>query len=178
MGEDTYVFSKAVGQNGSVLAIEAHPSTFKALSLFLQLNEIKNIKAENIAASNTNGTLWLSSLPDDGWQCNSLICNKDSENKVKVSTLQLDKLPDIMSKKTIAFIKINIEGAEVLALEGARQTLEKTKHICVCCHDFLGSSTQTKNDVCSILVQAGFTLSFTSPDSPPYERDFVYGTKH
>jgi FkbM family methyltransferase len=177
MGEDSYVFSKAVGQNGSVFAIEAHPSTFKALSLFLQLNEIKNIKAENTAASNEDGTLWLSSLPDDDWQCNSLICNNDSEKKVKVSTLQLDNFPIIMDQATIDFMKINIEGAEVLALEGARQTLAKTKNICVCCHDFLGSSTQTKNEVCSILVGAGFTLSFTSPDSPPYERDFVYGTK-
>jgi len=178
MGEDTYVFSKAVGPYGSVLAIEAHPSTFKALSLFLQLNEFKNIIAENLAASNSDGTLWLSSLPDEDRQCNSLICNEESENKVEVRTLRLDDFPIVMDQTTIDFMKINIEGAEVLALVGARQTLAKTKNICVCCHDFLGSSTQTKNEVCSILVEAGFTLSFTSPDSPSYERDFVYGTKH
>jgi FkbM family methyltransferase len=177
MGEDTYVFSRAVGELGLVLAIEAHPSTFKVLSLFLQLNEIKNVKAENFAASNADGTLWLSSLSDDDWQCNSVIHNEDSENKVEVRTLRLDDNPIIMNRNIIDFIKINIEGAEVLALNGARQTLAKTKNICVCCHDFLGSSTQTKNDVCAILVEAGFTLSFTSPDSPPYERDFVYGTK-
>ena len=177
MGEDTYVFSKAVGPHGSVLAIEAHPSTFKVLSLFLQLNEIHNVKAENLAASNTDGTLWLSSLPEGDWQCNSLICNEESENKIEVKTLRLDDMPIIINREVIDFMKINIEGAEVLALNGAHQTLAKTKNICVCCHDFLGSSTQTKSDVCSILTKAGFMLSFTSPDSPPYERDFVYGTK-
>ena len=177
MGEDTYVFSKAVGPNGSVLAIEAHPSTFKALSLFLQLNEIKNTKVENLAISNADGTLALSSFSDDKWQCNSLICNEDEENTVEVRTLRLDNLPILKDLTTIDFIKINIEGAEVLALEGARDTMAKTKNICVCCHDFLGSSTRTKNKVSSILVQAGFTLSFPAPTSPPYERDFVYGTK-
>jgi FkbM family methyltransferase len=177
MGEDSYVFSKAVGPRGSVLAIEAHPSTFKVLSLFLQLNEIHNVKAENLAASNTGGTLWLSSLPDADWQCNSLICNEESENKIEVKTLRLDDMPILINRDIIDFMKINIEGAEVFALNGAHQTLAKTKNICVCCHDFLGSSTQTKSDVCSILTEAGFMLSFTSPESPPYERDFVYGTK-
>jgi FkbM family methyltransferase len=177
MGEDTYVFSKAVGQTGLVLAIEAHPSTFKVLSSFLELNKIKNVKNVNLAASNTDGTLWLSSLPDGDWQCNSIVINETSENKVKVRAMRIDDLPILIEQASIQFMKMNIEGAEVLALEGARQTLAKTKSVCICCHDFLGSSTATKNDVCSLLSEAGFTLSFTSPDSPPYERDFVYGTK-
>lgn len=177
MGEDSYVFSKAVGPRGSVLAIEAHPATFKALCLFIQLNEIKNIQAENIAVSDTKDTLWISSLPDDDWQQNSIVIHKKSNDGVEVNALRLDDIPILIDRSTIDFIKINIEGAEVLALNGAHQTLAKTKNICVCCHDFLGSSTQTKKDVCSILNEAGFTLSFTSPDSPPYERDFVYGTK-
>ena len=176
-GEDTYVLSKAVGPLGSVLAIEAHPKTYNVLSLFIKLNEIKNIQAENLAASDTNGTLWISSLPDEDWQCNSIMLDKKSENGMKIKTLRLDDIPVLKNKTKIDFMKINIEGAEVLALNGAHQTLAKTKSICVCCHDFLGSNTQTKNDVCSILNSAGFTLSFTSPDSPPYERDFVYGTK-
>ncbi len=177
MGEDTYVFSKAVGSHGSVLAIEAHPATFKSLSLFIKLNNIQNVEAENLVISNDHGTLWLSSLPDDDWQCNSVICNKESENKLEVKTIRIDDLPYLKDKNVINFLKINIEGAEILALDGARLTLQKTKNICVCCHDFLGISTQTKNDVCAILVESGFTLSFTNPDSPPYERDFVYGTK-
>lgn len=177
MGEDSYIFSKAVGHNGLVLAIEAHPSTFEVLSSFLDLNKIKNVKVVNLAVSNLDGIIWLSSLSHDDWQCNSLIYNQELENKIEVKTMRLDDIPILVDQKTIDFMKINIEGAEVFALNGAHQTLAKTKKICVCCHDFLGSSTETKNEVCSILTQAGFKLSFTSPDSPPYERDFVYGTK-
>lgn len=177
MGEDAYVFSKAVGATGSVLAIEAHPATFNALSLFVELNNITNTNIKNIAVSDTNGILWMSSLPDDDWQCNSIVLHERSENDIKVNAMRLDDVPFLANQDEIDFMKMNIEGAEVLALNGAHRTLAKTKNVCVCCHDFLGSSTQTKNDVCSILIEAGFTLSFTSPDSPPYERDFVYGTK-
>lgn len=177
MGEDAFVYSMAVGESGSVLAIEAYPATFKALSLFVESNGITNISLENLAASDTRGELWMSALPDDDWQCNSIVPHENPGSGIRVTAMRLDDMPMIVHRRVIDFMKINIEGAEVLALDGANETLAKTKNICVCCHDFLGSRTQTKERVCAILDKAGFILSFTSPDVPPYERDFVYGTK-
>lgn len=177
MGEDTHVFSKAVGAAGSVIAIEAHPATCKVLSLFVELNNITNVEINNIAVSDKGGILWMSSLPDDDWQCNSIATHEKSGNDIKITAIQLDEVPFLANKDIIDFMKMNIEGAEVLALNGARRTLTKTRNICVCCHDFLGDDTRTKNDVCKILTAAGFTISFSTPDAPPYERDFVYGSK-
>jgi FkbM family methyltransferase len=177
MGEDAHVFSKAVGAAGSVLAIEAHPATCKALSLFVDLNNITNVEINNIAVSDTDGILWMSSLPDDDWQCNSIATYEKSKNDIKITAMRLDDVPFLSNKDTINFMKMNIEGAEVLALNGAWRTLTKTKNLCVCCHDFLSANTQTKDDVCKILTAAGFTISFADPDAPPYERDFVYGSK-
>ncbi|MEY3897276.1 MAG: hypothetical protein RLZZ214_2797 [Verrucomicrobiota bacterium] len=177
MGEDTHVYSKAVGAAGSVLAIEAHPGTCKALSLFVQLNNITNVEIHNIAVSDTDGILWMSSLPDDNWQCNSIATHEKSKNDIKITAMRLDDVPFLANKDSINFMKMNIEGAEVLALNGAHSTLSKTRNICVCCHDFLGADTQTKDDVCKILTAAGFTISFADPSAPPYERDFVYGSK-
>ena len=177
MGEDTHVFSKAVGAAGSVLAIEAHPATCRVLSLFVELNKITNVDINNIAVSDTGGVLWMSSLPDADWQCNSIATHQKSENDIKINAMRLDDVPFLANKDTIDFMKMNIEGAEVLALNGARRTLTKTKNLCICCHDFLGADTRTKDDVCKILTAAGFTISFADPEAPPYERDFVYGTK-
>jgi FkbM family methyltransferase len=177
MGEDTHVFSKAVGAAGSVIAIEAHPATCKVLSLFVELNNITNVEINNIAVSDKGGILWMSSLPDDDWQCNSIATHEKSGNDIKITAIQLDEVPFLANKDIIDFMKMNIEGAEVLALNGARRTLTKTRNICVCCHDFLGDDTRTKNDVCKILTAAGFSISFAAPDAPPYERDFVYGSK-
>lgn len=178
MGEDSHVFSEAVGTTGSVLAIEAHPVTFKALSLFVDLNKITNVHAINMAASDTPGTIWISSLPNESWQCNSITFHKKSKSDTEVTAIRLDDIPDLSNKDTIHFLKMNIEGAEVHALAGAKSTLAKTQNICVCCHDFLGPATQTKSAICDLLIKSGFTLSFTNPDSPPYERDFVYGKRN
>lgn len=178
MGEDSHVFSEVVGTTGSVLAIEAHPVTFKALSLFVDLNRITNVHAINMAASETPGSIWISTLPNESWQCNSITLQKKSKNDTEVTAIRLDDIPYLSNRDTIDFLKMNIEGAEVHALAGAKSTLSKTRNICVCCHDFLGPTTQTKSDVCDLLIKSGFTLSFTNPDSPPYERDFVYGKRN
>ena len=46
-GEDTMVFSKAVGLKGRVLAVEAHPITFRCLELFRELNDLSNVIVRN-----------------------------------------------------------------------------------------------------------------------------------
>jgi len=176
MGEDAYVYSRAAGNTGRVVAIEAHPATFSTLAAFVRLNHLANIATLHVAASNTRETLVISSLPDGDWQCNSIMGGA-SHGGAEVQAVPLDEIDVIAARPVVDFIKMNIEGAEVLALRGAERTLAKTRHICVCCHDFLGDETRTKDQVCSILEQAGFALSFTSPHSPPYERDFVYGVR-
>ena len=177
MGEDTFLFSKAVGTHGRVLAIEAHPDTFSAMTSFLTLNKISNVIPASFAAMNVGGFIKLSSFADSDWQCNSTLLDSPGDSSVEVKACRLDDVPSLSSISIIHFIKMNIEGAEVMALAGAAATLAKTQNICVCCHDFLGEKTQTKSQVCQILKEAGFSLSFTPSDAPPWERDFVYGQR-
>ena len=37
----------------------------------------------------------------------------------------------------IHFLKVNIEGAEPLAIRGMTETIQRTRTLCICCHDFL-----------------------------------------
>ena len=177
MGEDSYLFSKAVGTLGRVMAIEAHPDTFSAMTSFLTLNNISNVIPASFAAMNFGGYIKLSSFADSDWQCNSALLDSPGDSSVEVKACRLDDVPSLSSISIIHFIKMNIEGAEVMALAGAAATLAKTQNICVCCHDFLGEKTRTKSQVCHFLKEAGFSLSFTPSDAPPWERDFVYGKK-
>jgi hypothetical protein len=53
--------------------------------------------------------------------------------------------------------------------------LEKTHHVCISCHDFLG--VPTKAAVLSVLTKHGFDVH-TRHDAPePWTRDYVYGVR-
>lgn len=177
MCEDTFLFSKAVGSLGIVVAVEAHPDTFSVLLSLLTLNSISNVIPASFAAMDVGGYIKLSSLAEGDWQCNSTLLDSPSNSYVEVKACRLDEISSLASTSIIHFMKMNIEGAEVMALAGAAATLAKTQNICVCCHDFLGESTKTKSQVCRILNEAGFSLSFTPSNAPPWERDFVYGQR-
>jgi len=176
MGEDSYVFSQGVGPSGHVMAIEAHPETYRVLESFIKCNNLINVCPHLFAASNQSGFVQISSPLDADWQLSTIVNSHHNSDGLRVPCRRLDDIVDF-AHSIISFMKINIEGAEYMALEGAPRLLARTQNICVCCHDFLGPNTKTKDAVCRLLDQAGFSLFFTSPDSPPYQRDFVYGKK-
>ena len=64
----------------------------------------------------------------------------------------------------VDFLKMNIEGAERLALSGLGEMVRKTKNVCIACHDFLANEggpneMRTKADVIRFLKQNGFAVS-------------------
>jgi len=59
IGFYSLIASKAVGVEGRVLAIEADPYNYERLRLNLQLNNIRNVQALNIAVSDKRETLRL-----------------------------------------------------------------------------------------------------------------------
>jgi hypothetical protein len=58
--------------------------------------------------------------------------------------------------------------------------LQKTKNICISCHDFLAdeggpNEFRTKADVIAFLKQNGFVISLRKSDGRCNIRDYVYG---
>jgi hypothetical protein len=75
---------------------------------------------------------------------------------------------------------MNIEGAEKLALSGMREMVQRTKHVCISCHDFLANEggpdeLRTKADVIRFLKHNGFAVVLRESDVRENVRDFVYG---
>ena len=75
---------------------------------------------------------------------------------------------------------MNIEGAERLAIRGLEGIIERTRHVCIGCHDFLaddGGSEQmrTKELVREFLVEHGFRVTTRDDAADPWTRDYVYG---
>lgn len=123
-----------------IISIEASPTIFEKLRLSCQLNNLipgSNIKLLNRAVSDKDGTLVefyekhsISTLSKEFLTniSNEIFKEEDEElNKVIVKTITIDKLVETTNINEISLMKIDVEGAEVLVLKGAMDTLNKRK---------------------------------------------------
>jgi FkbM family methyltransferase len=179
-GEDTLTFSRAVGETGRVIAIEAHPLSFAILKNFCKLNGLNNVTALHLALMDNPGTVQMAASGST-WMENAV--SKDSEVAgISVPAGTLDELCKAEALNKIAFLKMNIEGAEREALLGMEQTLRHVNQICVACHDFRsdlghGERFRTRDFVEQFLVRHGFRLFGRADDPRDYVRDHVFGLR-
>jgi FkbM family methyltransferase len=100
------------------------PRNYKILKINEKLNNVK-INSFNIAAGNKNGKVKLY-YKLGAWGLPSL---KHMQNEfVEVEMKPLD---EIISEESIDLMKIDVEGAEDLVLEGARNCLKRTKMVII-----------------------------------------------
>ncbi len=182
MGEDTILFAASVGDAGLVYSFEAHPMTAVCLAKTIEHSKLSNAVPVHAAIYDKTCTLKIEDRSDDQWQENSVI-PLDSRQHIRafeVPAFPLDQFEPLSKHDSIAFIKMNIEGAEVDALHGMTRTLAKTKAICVACHDFLSAKNpkmKTKSACRQLLQDAGFIVQDTDPNSPPWQRDHLHAIR-
>lgn len=100
-----------------VLAFEPNKENFKILNK----KKSKNIQCFNLALSKKNTFLELTNSKDSS---NVLgFKSKEKDMKTKVKAVKLDKFLNY----NIQFLKIDVEGAEIQLLEGAKKVLKKFK---------------------------------------------------
>jgi FkbM family methyltransferase len=178
-GEDTFVFSRAVGETGRVIAIEAHPGSFEILSNFCRLNQLRNVTLLQTALMDKPGLVRMEQGPS--WLENT-VEYEDWGSGPQVPASTLDEICHLHKVDDIHFVKMNIEGAERYALRGMQSMLSKIRQICVACHDFRadlghGEQYRTRRFVEEFLAAHGFALSFRSGDPRAYVRDYVFGLR-
>jgi FkbM family methyltransferase len=167
-GAETLEFSRLVGPDGRVVAIEAHPATFARLVALCRANSLANVTTLAVLLADFDGDAAIS---DDG----NHLRNARSDDGIRVAARRLDSLARELDIDRIDLLKMNIEGAETDALLGLGSLAERTRHVVISCHDFLG--VPTKAAVCAFLRDRGFELT-TRDDAPePWTRDYVYGSR-
>jgi FkbM family methyltransferase len=179
-GEDTLTFSEAVGKTGRVIAIEAHPLSFAILKSFCRLNRLDNVTPIHLALMDgpdavriaESGSSWIENAIDNG--------NVSGGVLVRAGTL--NEICKVQGVDRIAFLKMNIEGAERQALLGMDSALAHVRQICVACHDFRsdlghGEQFRTRAFVEQFLTAHGFALTRRRDDPRNYVRDHVFGLK-
>lgn len=136
IGANAGVFSLAasqwVGSEGKVIAFEPSSREYRLLEENVSLNNLSNVCLEKLAISNTNGSGALQIAVGQHNGQNTL-CNEFAYEGVSsgiteaVSLTTLDQY--VLEKKLsrVDLIKLDIEGAEYLAFQGAKNTLQKLR---------------------------------------------------
>jgi FkbM family methyltransferase len=128
-----------------VYVIEPLPRNYKILKINEKLNNVKIISF-NIAAGNKNGKIKLY-YTQGNWGISSIRYEQIAFMEVEMKTLD-----EIINEESIDLMKIDVEGAEDLVLEGARNCLKRIKMVIIE-YDKLSIS-----NVYKILKEKGFSF--------------------
>src|SRR5581483_1681038 len=176
VGEETLTFSKAVGESGKVICIEAHPRTYRCLEKLVQHNCLKNVIPVHTAIAEPSCR--VASIEDSHRYLRNRL---NTGAGVPVPTTSIDAIYGQLGLGRVHFLKMNIEGAERAAIQGMSNALRHTEVVCICCHDFLAESTgderlKTKAIVRQFLQQNGLHVVERSGEGlPPYIREQLWG---
>jgi FkbM family methyltransferase len=176
IGAETLLFSRLVGPSGRVVALEAHPRTYERLAKLCDVNRLTNVTPLQAAASNADGEVVVSDR--EHYLKNTIVAAESGG--IAVRARRLDTLAGELGLAGIDLLKMNIEGAERLAIAGMTKIIETTRHVCISCHDFLaddGGSDElrTKALVHEFLVDHGFSVTARDDAPDPWTRDYLYG---
>lgn len=177
VGEEAVIFSRLVGPSGRVFSIEAHPGTFACLEQTVSLSGLTNVTPLLLALGDREGEISIGT--GNAHLKNSIMVGGDGGSMVPMRTLC-----DVLDRHGIAnvdLLKINIEGAERLAVRGQQACAGRIRHAVISCHDFLaergdGETLRTREEVRAMLLEQGFKLTTRPEHQDEWVRDYLYGS--
>lgn len=142
------------------VAFEPDPAIQRRLTVNSALNPDRTFTLEPIAISDTDGDVVLYTDGDDG-NSPSLVNQRGESGSVSVTARTLDSLcaEDRLPHPTV--IKLDVEGAEILALRGAKRLLtgpRRPRALFIEVHDtFLPGFGSSADEVNALLNEFGYT---------------------
>ncbi len=130
IGLYTVIASKLVGSNGKVFAYEPEQENFGFLSRNIEVNNFKNSTPLQIALSDKAEERKLF-LAKDNKGHHSFVQDNQANIPVSVHTETLDSSLAKYGSPIVDVIKMDIEGAEPLALMGMKETITRNPNIII-----------------------------------------------
>lgn len=161
-GYFTLIAAHLVGKRGRVISLEPDPRLFRTLQDNISRNRLSQVTALQVAAADETGTLTLNGYDENGgnWGVSSLIADAVAGASIfPASARPLDALLDEQGIDCVDLLKMDIEGAEEMALRGMSAGLEKHryKRILLEAHPtLLAAQKRTTGDVLDLLIGAGY----------------------
>lgn len=120
-GNDELKFKKTCnGKYKKIIAFEPDEENFIMCKEFYKENNIENVEIINKGVWNKKDILFFKSNLDNL----SYISEEDIDGIINVDVVSID---EVMNNEEVTLIKMDIEGAEMKALEGAKETIKNKK---------------------------------------------------
>ncbi len=138
-GETALWFAHMVGEHGRVHSFEPGPANRELLAQNLALNPelSERIAVHDTALGARAGeTLWINDVPHPGVMCKELADLNGKDNVVATRIDTIDAFVSEHAPAAVDLIKLDVEWAEVAALEGACETIraQRPKLAIACYH--------------------------------------------
>lgn len=110
-------------------AFEPIPKTYSFLEQNIKLNQVPNIVAHHFGLSNERKDITFYFYPEGSGNASS--ANLSERTDAELITCHVERLDDFAGadKLHVDFIKCDVEGAELFAFQGAKETLQRDKPI-------------------------------------------------
>jgi FkbM family methyltransferase len=149
VGFYTLLASKLAGPEGRVVAFEPVPRNLLFLREHLRLNRVKNVEVVEAAASSRSGSVSFDLGPTHTMGAVT------GSGGLVVRSVALDDFVESGTAPAPDVIKMDIEGEELRALEGARRLLERSRPTV-----FLAThGAEVHEGCCRLLAGLGYDLA-------------------
>ncbi|MBM2824187.1 MAG: Methyltransferase, FkbM family [Thermoleophilia bacterium] len=155
--------ARLVGPAGRVIAFEPSPAAVVYLRRHVALNRALNIEIIDVAVADENGRARFSSVgPLE-------LGHLDAEGEVEVETASLDTLVEDRVIPPPDVVKIDVEGAELSVLRGARAIMQANRPVVVLStHGF-----DSHEACCSLLRSLGYAVTLLEHSLATTEFDYL-----
>jgi FkbM family methyltransferase len=148
-----------------IICFEPDPYAFKMLQANVDLNDLADVRCLNAAVSDTDGTLLFYGdiSPRGDARGNSIDPAWGKRNETTQVTVVCKRLSPFISDQQVAFLKLDIEGAEQRVLTEIAPHLDQVQAVYVEVHET--NASQAYNSAAAIeqiLIDAKFTTETAS----------------
>ena len=125
-------YSASISKNNEVIAIEASKKTFETFKKNLSLNNFLNIKFYNKAISDADGLIIKFNESQNDWESSQVHSEFKLNSVSEVESIKIDTIVDEYNLSNyIAVIKLDLEGNEFGALNGALKFIKQASPLII-----------------------------------------------
>ena len=125
-------YSASISKNNEVVSIEASKKTFETFKKNLSLNNFLNIKFYNKAISDADGLIIKFNESQNDWESSQVHSEFKLNSVSEVESIKIDTIVDEYNLSNyIAVIKLDLEGNEFGALNGALKFIKQASPLII-----------------------------------------------
>ncbi len=148
------IYLKLLFPNSIIIAFEPDPDIFKVLNENINRNNLSGISLEKLGLWNQNCKL---AFCQDGSDAGHIDLTNESTNIIQATSLR-----PYLEQNKIDFLKLDIEGSELVVLNDIKDLLKNVERLFVEYHSFK-NETQHLVELLDIIRSAGYRFNISSP---------------